>query len=433
LDGIGQYSELIRLTFEDKESNQYDLMKKTHQDCIKNGKNEDFSKFQKLLIYCVCLLIRVISQYCPCTQTTSGTLILHIPVPFTENNSTGQDDLRKMAPNEITTTSPVAETGAMGPNDGVESLDKLGVAPRPCLGSSISPAQLNIAPLTPTQRTSCVDLHLNPTPLPPLNDILRDLLDFLTSENCRLELLGDGQSGKVYNMMCPLWNVAVKKIDLAKTSLEKAQLEEQIMKSIVHPNIVRYIIGVLDEENDEYIIIMELMPGGSLKKKIENGGPIKDESDIIAYIRDLLRGVKHLHENSIVHSDLTADNLLLSDEGVLKICDFGHASYIIEEAVEAEYVQGTDYCMAPEYIQTRQFTQARNSKARDINNVGAVVWKMVTGKPIGTAPSVSEIPDYVSHNLRNFLMRCLEPDQSKCSSAAELLDDPLFEAISLLR
>ena len=127
----------------------------------------------------------------------------------------------------------------------------------------------------------------------------------------------------------------------------------------------------------EYNILMEYMEGGSLSdimRKNETGLKIGTIKNIM---RQLLRGITHLHEHNIIHRDLKPANILTcTKQAIFKIADFGISTEVIEQMSTCKRsVAGTPWYMAPEVILGQPY-----SFGVDIWSLGCVLYELVCGK-----------------------------------------------------
>ncbi|XP_047315818.1 mitogen-activated protein kinase kinase kinase NPK1-like [Impatiens glandulifera] len=257
------------------------------------------------------------------------------------------------------------------------------------------------------------------------------------------ELIGCGAFGQVYMGM----NLdsgellAVKQVLIAANtaSKEKAQthvkeLEEEVklLKRLSHPNIVRYL-GTVREE-DTLNILLEFVPGGSISSLLSKFGSFP-EAVIRMYTKQLLLGLDYLHKNGIMHRDIKGANILVDNKGRIKLADFGASKQVVELATisGAKSMKGTPYWMAPEVIR-----QTGHSFSADIWSVGCTVIEMATGKPpwseqyqevaalfyIGTTKSHPPIPEHLSEEAKDFLLKCLQKEPDLRPSPGELLQHP---------
>ncbi|KAL7251841.1 hypothetical protein ACSBR1_013652 [Camellia fascicularis] len=257
------------------------------------------------------------------------------------------------------------------------------------------------------------------------------------------ELIGCGAFGRVYMGMNLDSGelIAVKQVSIAannaskeKTQAHIRELEEEVklLKNLSHPNIVRYLGTAREEESLN--ILLEFVPGGSISSLLGKFGSFP-ESVIRMYTKQLLLGLEYLHKNGIMHRDIKGANILVDNKGCIKLADFGASKKVVELATitGAKSMKGTPYWMAPEVI-----LQTGHSFSADIWSVGCTVIEMATGKPpwsqqyqevaalfhIGTTKSHPPIPEHLSLEAKDFLLKCLLKEPNLRSAASDLLQHP---------
>jgi protein-serine/threonine kinase len=156
---------------------------------------------------------------------------------------------------------------------------------------------------------------------PQLTEILKTMVSKKdpTTLYTKIKTVGQGASGSVYlarnNETEQL--VAVKDMILNRQPrLDMLINEINVMKEIVHPNIVNFMDCFLVKES--LWVVMEYMEGGMLTEIIDKNN--FTESQIATICLETLRGLNHLHSKNIIHRDIKSDNVLLDAKGRIKIC-----------------------------------------------------------------------------------------------------------------
>ncbi|KAF3445723.1 hypothetical protein FNV43_RR10899 [Rhamnella rubrinervis] len=253
------------------------------------------------------------------------------------------------------------------------------------------------------------------------------------------ELLGRGSFGSVYEGITDYgYFFAVKEVSLldqgAQGRQSVSQLEQEIdlLSKFEHENIVKYL-GT-DKDESKLYIFLELVTKGSLQSLYQKYN-LRD-SQVSAYTRQILLGLKYLHDRNVVHRDIKCANILVCASGSVKLADFGLAKATKLNDVHSS--KGTACWMAPEVVKKSQ--QGYGLPA-DIWSLGCTVLEMLTQKiPYsdlewmqaifrigkGVLPSV---PDTLSKDARDFILQCLQVNPNDRPTAAELLDHPFVKKL----
>jgi eukaryotic-like serine/threonine-protein kinase len=242
--------------------------------------------------------------------------------------------------------------------------------------------------------------------------------------------LGSGGFGTVF-LARDTWidkKVAIKVPHRQNGGSDDLLQEPRLLAALDHPNIV----GILTAERIEscFFIVMEYVKGESLEAVIDREKSL-DLPRAVSYTLQILKGVDHAHEASILHRDLRPANVLVSESGVLKVADFG-TSRLLEKS-HATTIIGSPPYMAPEQFKGRAVL------ASDIYSVGVMLYQMLTGTLPYFSPNPAQLEKLVAGgrltppNMRNnripreisdIIMKALAPEVTeRYQRAAELIDD----------
>lgn len=235
------------------------------------------------------------------------------------------------------------------------------------------------------------------------------------------ELLIPGQEGQ---------KVAIKLMDLQAQPRKELFINEiMVMKDSRHDNIVNFLDSYLRGQND-LLVIMEYMEGGSLTEVIENNEGRLSETQIATICRETLRGLQFLHKKHIIHRDIKLDNVLLDARGNVKITDFGYCAKLTDQRSKRATMAGTPYWMAPEVVKQKEYDEKV-----DVWSLGIMTIEMIEGEPpylneeplkalylIATngTPKLKK-PDSLSNSIKKFLSICLCVDVRYRALTDELL------------
>lgn len=212
------------------------------------------------------------------------------------------------------------------------------------------------------------------------------------------------------------------------------------MRDCKHDNIVRYIGAAVDESEAVLNIFQEWVPGGSVAQMLKNFGSFP-ERVMQAYSRQILCGLCFLHEKGIIHRDIKGGNVLVHENGTVKLADFGASTKTsLDKTQETESIKGTPYFMAPEVL-----AQSKYGRKGDVWAVGCTMIQMLTGQPpwkdrnLGSMVQLhlllqgwSGPPPYdseaVSEDCRAAIAWCFQHSSSNRPTAEELSCHPFLKA-----
>jgi len=201
-----------------------------------------------------------------------------------------------------------------------------------------------------------------------------------------LSVLGEGRIGIVYEAKDLLLHstVALKVLNPKLTASEReiAVLKEEarIAMSLTHKHIVR--LYNFEKIDTNYFLVMEYVPGCSVRDVLIQDGPFPEDS-VKLIIHSCASAVAYAHEHSVVHQDLKPDNILISDEGLIKIIDFGLACLSGDKSKYGP-ISGTPFYMSPE-----QKNAEPVDPRTDIYSLGIITYELLRGAPPfpeGTTP-----------------------------------------------
>ncbi|MFZ3587970.1 Stk1 family PASTA domain-containing Ser/Thr kinase [Bacillus sp. DJP31] len=149
--------------------------------------------------------------------------------------------------------------------------------------------------------------------------------------------------------------------------------EAQSATSLNHPNIVSiYDVG---EEDRIFYIVMELIEGTTLKQYIQKYGPLSNEESVNIMLQ-LTSAIANAHENQIVHRDIKPQNILIDENGVVKVTDFGIAVALSSTTI----TQTNSFLGSVHYLSPEQARGGMATKKSDIYSLGIVMFELITGR-----------------------------------------------------
>ena len=225
---------------------------------------------------------------------------------------------------------------------------------------------------------------------------------YISSRYEIIEKVGNGGMATVYKAKCHVLNryVAVKVLKEEFTTdeefIRRFNVEAQSAAGLTHPNIVSvYDVG---HEDGIYFIVMELIQGKTLKQIINEDGalPWKWSVNIAIQIASALEAA---HKNNIVHRDIKPHNIIITEDGVAKVTDFGIAKAVSNSTITAFGTTiGSVHYFSPEHAKG-SFTDAKS----DLYSLGIVMYEMLTAR----VPFDADTP--VSIALKHMQEKAVDP------------------------
>nr|CDS32911.1 mitogen activated protein kinase kinase kinase [Hymenolepis microstoma] len=183
------------------------------------------------------------------------------------------------------------------------------------------------------------------------------------SEIHDLQYVGSGAQGSVYKATLRGRVIAVKKVS------KQSETEIRHLRGLSHSNVVQFLGVSID--GPWYSILMEYCPNGNFFDVIHNNISVGIES-IIDWTQQIAQGMNYLHSHKVIHRDLKSPNILIGEDGQLKISDFGVSKEITENSTKMSFA-GTVAWMAPEIMRDEPC-----SLKVDVWSFGVIVWEIIT-------------------------------------------------------
>jgi eukaryotic-like serine/threonine-protein kinase len=259
--------------------------------------------------------------------------------------------------------------------------------------------------------------------------------------------LGEGGMADVYLAIDTLLNreVAIKvlrgELSTDAVSLLRFKREANAASTLNHPNIVEiYDVG---EESGKHFIVMEVVRGKTLKQLISQRGAMEKE-EALAIMKQLIAAISEAHRKNIIHRDIKPQNVLVKDDGTVKITDFGIA--LAQDAMQltqTDAVMGSVHYLAPECARGEAA-----SNQSDVYSLGIVLYELLRGEvpfngeaPVQIAikhmreeiPSIREFNPTLPQSLENIILKATAKNKNLRYQSAKDMSDDLSTCLSAAR
>ena len=198
--------------------------------------------------------------------------------------------------------------------------------------------------------------------------------------------LGRGGMGAVYLAEQPGLGreVAIKELiqSADPVALKRFLQEAQVMARTSHPNLVQ--VHDMELMGDTNYLVLEFVRGRSLRDWMNEGNPIPPPQ-VFAVMHGVLQALDYAHRHAIVHRDMKPENVLLSDEGLVKVADFGIARLLDDTGVGGTATKTGTTVGTPQYMSPEQVASSKVDGRSDLYSAGIMFYELVTGQPPFTA------------------------------------------------
>ncbi|EAX97236.1 CAMK family protein kinase [Trichomonas vaginalis G3] len=250
--------------------------------------------------------------------------------------------------------------------------------------------------------------------------------------------IGEGSFGRVYKARRKYTGrlVAIKmihKLGQSQDSLASLRREINILQKVDHPNIMRLL--EVFETNTDVCLVTEL-GRGDLFQVIQDQQTLP-ESVLKSVAAQLVSALLYLHQQRIIHRDIKPQNVLISLNNTVKLCDFGFARALSNTTLVLNSIKGTPLYMAPELVQEQQY----NEKV-DIWSLGAILYELYYGKTPFSAKSIYKLiqmivndqiawSEPISPEFKGFLSIMLQKNPDRRASCEDLVKHPFIKGVPI--
>jgi len=199
--------------------------------------------------------------------------------------------------------------------------------------------------------------------------------------------LGRGGMGAVYLAEQPGLGreIAIKELILSAvadpTALKRFMQEAQVMARTSHPNLVQ--VHDLEQIGDANYIVLEFVRGKSLRDRINQGTLPMPQT--FAVMHGVLQALDYAHKRAIVHRDMKPENVLMSEEGDVKVADFGIARLTDDSGAGSTATKTGTTVGTPQYMSPEQVASSKVDGRSDLYSAGIMFYELVVGQPPFTA------------------------------------------------
>ena len=243
-----------------------------------------------------------------------------------------------------------------------------------------------------------------------------------------LNAIGEGSFGKVYKARIRgtgqiVAIKSIKKKGKQEKDLNNLRQEIEILRGLFHENIILLLDSF--ETNTEFCLVTELAQG-ELFEILEDDKCLP-EPEVRKIAQQLVNSLYYLHSQRVIHRDMKPQNILISANGIVKLCDFGFARTMSTNTIVLTSIKGTPLYMAPELVKELPYNQSV-----DIWSLGVILYELFVGQPPFYTNSIYSLinliindsvkyPDNMSSEFKDFLKCLLNKAPNERSSCKDLL------------
>jgi serine/threonine protein kinase len=230
-----------------------------------------------------------------------------------------------------------------------------------------------------------------------------------------LSALGSGGFGTVY-LAEDTWigkKVALKVPHRQSVNFGELLREPRLLASLNHPNIVAVLTA--EKQDGVFFIVMEYVAGETLENIIARDGAL-EMNRALDFSCQICNAMDHAHRQGVIHRDLRPANIMVAENGLVKVADFGTSRFLELAAI------GTTVIGSPPYMSPEQF-QGRATFASDIYSLGVTMYQMMTG----TLPYSTPAPADLERLLRGDMV---SPPRSRNGRIPQRVNDVILKAMA---
>ncbi|KAJ1719905.1 hypothetical protein LPJ53_005408 [Coemansia erecta] len=251
-----------------------------------------------------------------------------------------------------------------------------------------------------------------------------------------LQLIGEGQYGKVYKAVYRPSGVVVAMKIINKTGRKLVEIETyreemRLLTQLEHRNIIR-LIEYFETDTDIYIVLEHCTCDLSVYLK-QRGGFLRME-EVRGIALQLVAALGYLHSLGVVHHDIKLPNALIGTDGRIKLCDLGLATQLRKDGkpIYVQTLKGTPLYMAPEMLR-----RARYTYKADLWSLGVVLYELYVGRTPFRTHSLADLkknimeediiwPKHIPGQLKGFLDSLLQKDPARRPQWRQLRRHPFL-------